>query len=256
MSTKRFRLRFTFWLDMLKEGEAEIAETIEDLKANREFARTIREGIQLITSLREGNIDLLFQMFPWIQPEMLRQFREMGFIPDTVSQSEHPETKEPQPARTPISEPNQRASEALQREKQHIKQLRAEQTAYERELEQWAQEREEQIAEQWEHIEREKERLAAERERNQSAIEKKLEKLEQLLIEQGNRPIERPSAGRGGGPRPLGGSGPQQLGANNLPPPTFDDEEDATLLEVKESEGGESNASMNFIRSVQRLMEL
>ena len=63
MSAERFRLRFTFWLDMLKREEAEIADTIEELKANREFARTIREGIQLITSLREGDMELLIELF-------------------------------------------------------------------------------------------------------------------------------------------------------------------------------------------------
>jgi hypothetical protein len=63
----RFRLRFTFWLDMRKTDEAELAETIETLKLNRSFAATIRDGIRLICDLRAGQTDVLFELFPWIK---------------------------------------------------------------------------------------------------------------------------------------------------------------------------------------------
>jgi hypothetical protein len=63
----RFRLRFTFWLDMRKADEAELAETIETLKLNRSFAATIRDGIRLICDLRAGQTTILFELFPWIK---------------------------------------------------------------------------------------------------------------------------------------------------------------------------------------------
>jgi hypothetical protein len=248
---------------MEKDDEEQIADQIELLKNERLFTATIRQGIQLITSLRDGNLDVLFEFFPWIKPEMINQFQAMGLIPadigeKTSSESEKQQTNVNSQANNKTSHSTNHVSSASLDEEKRLQQLRSEQMAYEQELEKWAREREKQIAAQWEHIEREKERLAAEREKNQSTLEKKLERLEQLLIQQGNQPIDRPGRGRGGKPKSLGSlrGGPKPLGGTNLPPPQFDDEDDADLLEVKESEGGKSNSSMNFIKSVQRLMEL
>lgn len=64
---QRFRLRHTFWLDMRKVDEAELAETIETLKQNRSFAATIRDGIRLICDLRAGQTEVLFELFPWVK---------------------------------------------------------------------------------------------------------------------------------------------------------------------------------------------
>ncbi len=65
--TKRFRLRFTFWLDMQKADEAGIAEMIDSLKADRTFASVIRDGIRLMCDLRAGRTDVLFALFPWVR---------------------------------------------------------------------------------------------------------------------------------------------------------------------------------------------
>ena len=260
--TSVHRIRFNFWLNMEKEDEEEIADKIELLKNERLFTATIREGIQLITSLRDGNLDVLFELFPWIKPEMIKQFQAMGLIPADADAANNPEPEpvESEPPDTiEKSTRTKRPAARLIAEEKRMNQLRAEQQAYEQELEKWAREREKQIAAQWAHIEREKERLAAEREKNQSTIEKKLEKLERLLIKQGNQPIDRPGQGRGSGLKPLNGSSdePQSLSAPTLaPPPIYDDDEDADLLEVKESDGSHTNSSANFIKSVQRLMEL
>jgi hypothetical protein len=70
MAAKSFRLRFTFWLDMCKTDEKEIAETIADLKDQRSFVSTVRDGIRLVTDLRAGRLDVLFELFPWIQSEL------------------------------------------------------------------------------------------------------------------------------------------------------------------------------------------
>ena len=65
--TKRFRLRFTFWLDLQKNDEAALAETVEILKQNRSFVATIRDGIRLICDLRAGQTEVLFELFPWVR---------------------------------------------------------------------------------------------------------------------------------------------------------------------------------------------
>lgn len=69
MSSQRFRLRHTFWLDMNKLDEAQLAETVEWLKRDRSFAKTIRDGIRLICDLRAGRTDVLFELFPWVLNE-------------------------------------------------------------------------------------------------------------------------------------------------------------------------------------------
>nr|WP_281719791.1 hypothetical protein [Nitrosomonas nitrosa] len=64
---KRFRLMYKFWLDVNKPDEFELAETIDELKQNHYFVRTIREGIQLIVSLHQRRTDVLLAMFPWVE---------------------------------------------------------------------------------------------------------------------------------------------------------------------------------------------
>ena len=64
---KRFRLRFTFWLDMQKADEAELAETIDVLKQERTFASTIRDGIRLICDLQGRAGGRALELFPWVR---------------------------------------------------------------------------------------------------------------------------------------------------------------------------------------------
>lgn len=67
---RRFRRLFPFQLDVNKPEEQELAETIDDLKARRAFSKTVRDGIRLICDLRAGRLDVLFELFPWIQAQM------------------------------------------------------------------------------------------------------------------------------------------------------------------------------------------
>ena len=64
MRIDRHRLRFVFWLDLLKPDEEAIADTIEHLKNERLFVKTIRDGIRLVCDLRGGGIDVLCELFP------------------------------------------------------------------------------------------------------------------------------------------------------------------------------------------------
>jgi hypothetical protein len=71
MATKRYRQKFTFWLNLLDNHEFAIAELISELKRERKFASTIRDGIRLIYDLRQGRVDVLFEMFPWVKAEFI-----------------------------------------------------------------------------------------------------------------------------------------------------------------------------------------
>jgi len=98
MSTQKFRLRFTFWLDMSKPDELALAEKIEELKAKRSFAKVIRDGIRLICDLRAGRTDILLELFPWVaerfQPQtdttelaaLVEQFKQAMTMPTAVPQ--------------------------------------------------------------------------------------------------------------------------------------------------------------------------
>jgi len=58
------RQRFCFWLDSEKEDEFALAEQIVNLKKARRFVTTVRDGIWLMLSLREGEWDVLNERFP------------------------------------------------------------------------------------------------------------------------------------------------------------------------------------------------
>jgi hypothetical protein len=70
MDGRRFRQRFVFWLNTVKDDEFALAEEIDRLKADRSFAKTIRDGIRLILDLRAKRVDVLFELFPWIKTEL------------------------------------------------------------------------------------------------------------------------------------------------------------------------------------------
>jgi hypothetical protein len=57
-------MQFRFWLNLDKDDEYELAETIDGLKRERRFVTTIREGIRVVSALRAGEWDHVFSMFP------------------------------------------------------------------------------------------------------------------------------------------------------------------------------------------------
>ncbi len=61
---KSFRMRWDFWLDVAKPDQHELAEYLEQMKHERLFAKTIRDGIKLIRDLRAGNVTVLIELFP------------------------------------------------------------------------------------------------------------------------------------------------------------------------------------------------
>lgn len=60
------RGRFNFYLNFQKDDELLVAERIDDLKRRRSFTSVVREGIIIISELREGRVDTLLRLYPWI----------------------------------------------------------------------------------------------------------------------------------------------------------------------------------------------
>ena len=77
MANKRYREKFMFWLNLIDNQEYVIAEQISELKRERRFASTIRDGIRLICDLRQGNVDVLFELFPWIKTKLLAEVQPL-----------------------------------------------------------------------------------------------------------------------------------------------------------------------------------
>jgi hypothetical protein len=60
------RYRFNFWLDGNKDDELIVAEKVDELKRKRSFSSVLRDGIMIVSELREGRADLLFKLYPWV----------------------------------------------------------------------------------------------------------------------------------------------------------------------------------------------
>lgn len=71
MATERYRMRFDFQLNINKEDEYALAEQITMLKQQGLYSKTVRDGIRLISDLRDGKLDVLFDLFPWVRAEFL-----------------------------------------------------------------------------------------------------------------------------------------------------------------------------------------
>lgn len=98
------RYRFSFWLDAGKDDELLLAEEIDQLKQGRAFTATIRDGIRLMVDLRAGRLDVLFELFPWVQDRLnAGKGGDVGELKDKISQLEkllisHGSTQIMQPA--------------------------------------------------------------------------------------------------------------------------------------------------------------
>ena len=86
MAKGRFRLQFKFWLDVNKPDEYELAEIIANLKENKTFSKAIRDGIHLIWSLGQGNLDVLITLFPWVEDALYERFMEQQPVSDSTLQ--------------------------------------------------------------------------------------------------------------------------------------------------------------------------
>jgi hypothetical protein len=240
---KPYRPRFNFWLNMDKPEEKLIANKIKALKLETLFTATIRDGIRLVCDLRDGKLDVLFELFPWVRAEFLQYMREV--------------TVEALPEPSPENLPNQQLENErawLDAEQERLEQERAWQ---ERRLA----EAQKALESERRNIEQERQRIEAERTEHQTSIQKQLARMEALLLSQGHQPIERPIAETNHHPnavnQPPNRSGrPKQLVVPQFTaPPSADDDDDEDLLEWKKDESAAMRTTQNFLRSVMGLTD-
>jgi len=74
------RKRFEFWLNDQRQEDWLVYELIGKLKkpskGQGQFTRAIREGIRLWTSLRDGQVDVLLELFPWVREALTKSTPE------------------------------------------------------------------------------------------------------------------------------------------------------------------------------------
>lgn len=61
------RYKFCFWLNGDKDDELLVAETVDELKAHRSFSAVVRDGIMIVKELKEGRVDLLLKLYPFVK---------------------------------------------------------------------------------------------------------------------------------------------------------------------------------------------
>src|ERR1044071_1408817 len=64
------RKRFNFWLDDKRTEDWSINNLISTLKSKGQFTRAIREGLRLWVDLRDGNTDVLCELFPQFKDKL------------------------------------------------------------------------------------------------------------------------------------------------------------------------------------------
>lgn len=86
VTAKRFMLKREFWLNLNNPAEEQLAETIDALKARRLFAPTVRDGIRLVCDLRQGRLDVLFELFPWVRAAFVESLSALQPDPRALDQ--------------------------------------------------------------------------------------------------------------------------------------------------------------------------
>ena len=215
------RIMFRFWLDDSKEDENALIGEVGELKANRKFTETIRQGIELITDLRNGSLRVLFDLFPYVKAEFLEYMQSL----------------------------NSAETSQIDKERQQLDAYKAELEAYRQELDeryqQLEQERIQATQKQNAHVQKQLDR-----------IENFLVSQGNVPITAitGNRPKQNMGIS---GLKPLGAGsgGVPKLDVPNITQPVFDDDDDELDLVVTKASGNGSNASANFLKSMMALQQ-
>jgi hypothetical protein len=231
------RIMFRFWLDDTKSDENELIGQVDNLKQDRSFTSTIRDGIRLVCDLRDGKLDVLFELFPWVRAEFLQYMREVAI-----------ETSAGQPDKATLPNHQIESERAwLDAEQERLEHERA-----------WQEHR---LEEARQALEAEKRQIQAERAENQSAIQKQLARLEELLLSQGHQLIGRPIQAENHHPNRVNpvqsnSGGLKQLSVPQFTaPPMQDDEDEDDLLELKKDESAAMRTTQNFLKSMMSLTD-
>ena len=68
--SSRYRVMHKFWLDITKPDEDWLDEQIHQLKTARQFTTLLRDALRLMLDLRAGRLEVLFELFPWVQERL------------------------------------------------------------------------------------------------------------------------------------------------------------------------------------------
>lgn len=70
MSKRRIRRMVRFWLDVADPEQEWLYRVVLELKRRRELALTVRKGIALMVTLRQGDMSVLDELFPFVRESM------------------------------------------------------------------------------------------------------------------------------------------------------------------------------------------
>lgn len=70
---KTGRVVHHFWLNIWNGTEGQLDNAVQELKKQRKFAETVRDGLRLILDLRAGSLVVLFELFPHLQERLTAQ---------------------------------------------------------------------------------------------------------------------------------------------------------------------------------------
>lgn len=65
------RKPITIWLDDQKAEHADLLRYASELKQVRKFSEAVRDGLRLIRDLRAGSLDVLCELFPWVENALM-----------------------------------------------------------------------------------------------------------------------------------------------------------------------------------------
>lgn len=114
------RIMFRFWLDDSKDDENTLIGQVEQLKENRKFTETIRQGIQLITDLRNGSLKVLFDLFPYVKAEFLEYVTSLNQAEQDALEKERQELEA---YRLQLAETAQQQNNHVQQQLERIEKL-------------------------------------------------------------------------------------------------------------------------------------
>src|SRR3990167_11531903 len=65
--SKAQRMQQVFWLNVSDHSQQWLQKQIKALKQERQYSRAVRDGLRLFLDLRDGNLDVLFELFPFVK---------------------------------------------------------------------------------------------------------------------------------------------------------------------------------------------
>lgn len=77
------RKRVDFWLDDTHTQDVKLWKIIQKLRGKRAFSQTVKDGILIVNQLRQGKLDALLRLHPWIVDKILTTYAPPPSATDT-----------------------------------------------------------------------------------------------------------------------------------------------------------------------------